>query len=238
MLDREQLKDRAFRCYSRYGGELDAIRELAHIKLSQVAFAYCLANELPKEAIFVKSRVKSLSSFLRKLEASDWPQFYYPTDIAKDIIGLRVICWFSSDCYQLLEILKSTNQFHVSQEHKLRDYNETPKEAGYRGIHLYAEVDYDRVVRENDQVKLRPATYLCELQIRTKLQDGWADVTHDFVYKAQLDGIKNEEYETFIADISERLALEDKTFAKLRKFYQGLADEKTKLGKREGLSDG
>src|SRR5215467_4462334 len=88
---REQRSDfyiaRARRFFSRYGQELDSIRKLLEIRLDQVALAYTLEHNLPRESVFVCSRLKSLESFLKKLERKGWPDFYYPAAIATDLIG-------------------------------------------------------------------------------------------------------------------------------------------------------
>ncbi len=42
------------------------------------------------------------------------------------------------------------------------------------------------------------------------------DITHEFFYKAKDEGVAHPEYESLLADISERLCIEDKTFIKFR----------------------
>jgi len=96
------LTDRAIRFFDCYGDELESISQVLKIRLSRLASAYTVENELPREAIGVHSRVKPLASFLRKLEKTNWPMFHYPTDVITDLIGARVICWFVDDCYGML----------------------------------------------------------------------------------------------------------------------------------------
>jgi len=67
---------------------------------------------------------------------------------------------------------------------------------------------------------------ICEIPIRTKLQDAWGDVTHEFHYKAQCAGVENRVDERILAEISTRLAKEDESLLALRDAYQRLADEK------------
>jgi len=78
---------------------------------------------------------------------------------------------------------------------------------------------------------------ISEIQIRTKLQDAWGDITHEFHYKAKHLGVNDKNLENFLSDISDRLLQEDKTLIKFRDVYQSLADEKQKSGKREGFKD-
>ena len=82
-----------------------------------------------------------------------------------------------------------------------------------------------------------PEKMICEIQIRTKLQDAWGDITHEFHYKAKHYGVDDSNLENFLSDISDRLLQEDKTLLKFRDVYQRLADEKQKTGQREGFKD-
>jgi putative GTP pyrophosphokinase len=78
---------------------------------------------------------------------------------------------------------------------------------------------------------------ICEIQIRTKLQDAWGDVTHEFHYKAKNSGVDNKVYEKNISEIASRLADEDQLLINLRNAYQSLADEKSKNKTREGFHE-
>jgi putative GTP pyrophosphokinase len=239
-LSPQELQERVRRFYGRYGEELEQIKELLAIKLRQLSLAYTLNNRLPKEAIIVAARVKTQESFLKKLAHAGWPQFYYPTEIVKDMIGARVICWFLDDSYGMLDCIKSSNHFviHDDKSAPIRDYVKEPQFAGYRAIHVFADVTYDSVLRDETKAAIvTPAKILCEVQIRTKLQDAWADITHEFFYKARNFGITNREYETLLADLAERLTVEDKSFMKFRNIYQQMADAKQAADSREGFRE-
>lgn len=231
----DELKERAIRFYNRYGKDLDQIRQLLSIRLNQLALAHTISNSLPPEAITISTRVKSLQSFLKKLEKKGWPQFYYPTEIVHDLIGARVICWFIDDCAGMKQLVESSNHLKVVGE--VEDYISNPKSSGYRSIHLLANVGYDSVQRSGNDVEIRDEDMVCEIQIRTKLQDAWGDVTHEFHYKAKNVGVDNKVYEHFLSEISNRLANEDSSLLHLRKAYQELADEKLRNKTREGFRD-
>ena len=49
----DELKQRAFRFFDRYGKDLEQIRQLLNIRLNQLALAYTIDNNLPPEAIVV-----------------------------------------------------------------------------------------------------------------------------------------------------------------------------------------
>ena len=228
------LRERAVRFYDRYGGDLEQIRSLLHIGLNQLAQAYTLANKLPSEAIRVSSRTKSLASFLKKLDRKGWPQFYYPTDVAGDLIGARVVCWFLDDCHGFLDMLKISEHLKLSKD--IEDYISNAKLSGYRSIHATANVTYETVQRDKaGRTVVKSEQMPCEIQIRTKLQDAWGDLTHEFHYKAKDLGVQDKRLEDLLSDVSHRLFSEDQTIIKFRKTYQDLADEKTKRGVRTGF---
>lgn len=239
-LSPSELKDRVMRFYARYGPELDQIKELLAIKIRQLALAYTINNQLPREAVTVTARVKSAESLIRKLERSDWPQFYYPTEVVKDLVGGRIVCWFLDDCYGLLKFIRTSNHFkvHDDSHFPIRDYIRDPQSAGYRAIHVFAVITYDSVQRKGGvDAGVVPQDILCEIQVRTQLQHAWADITHEFFYKARDAGINSSDYESFLADLSERLAVEDKSFMKFRNVYQKMADAKQAERTREGFRD-
>lgn len=234
------LRTRLEKFYAEYGPEIEQIAELLAIQLRQLALAYTIEHNLPREAVRVIARVKSLSSSLRKLERLKWPAFYYPTEVLNDLIGARVVVWFLSDVYGMVAAIRGSHHFKAVDDKILpqKDYIAQPQIAGYRAIHVFTEIIYDRIARtEQDAVTIVPANILCEIQLRTKLQDAWADVTHEFFYKAKNFGIMNKAYESLLADISERLCVEDKTFIKFRDFYKKLVEETERAVGREGFKD-
>lgn len=95
-------------------------------------------------------------------------------------------------------------------------------------MHLLAWVGYDRVQRHSNPVVISSEEMICEIQIRTKLQDAWGDITHEFHYKAKCAGVENRVDEQLLAQISRRLADEDESLLMLRNAYQRFADEKVR----------
>jgi putative GTP pyrophosphokinase len=217
------LTERAIRFFDCYGDELESISQVLKIRLGRLASAYTVENELPREAVDVYSRVKSLTSFLRKLEKTNWPMFSYPTEVITDLIAARVICWFVDDCYGMLEYIQATRQFRIKPR-SVEDYIRDPKRTGYRAIHLLADVSYDRVKTYRKRRTVVEDTMICEIQIRTKLQDAWAEFTHDVhcIVPAEFQA----DYETAIADIATRLAAEDRSALAVRDILQRQAEKK------------
>jgi len=217
------LTERTIRFFDFYGDELESISQLLKIRLDQLASAYTAESDIPREAIQVHARVKSLTSFLRKLEKTNWPMFGYPTEVIMDLIGARVICWFIDDCYGMLDYIQATKQFRINPR-SLEDYIKDPKRTGYRSIHLLADISYDRVKTYKKQRTVVEDTMICEIQIRTKLQDAWAEFTHEV--HCEVPGGFEADYETAIAEIAGRLAAEDRSALVVRDILQKHAEKK------------
>jgi putative GTP pyrophosphokinase len=217
------LTERAISFFDYYGEELESISQVLKIRLGRLASAYTAENKLPREAVEVYSRVKSLRSFLGKLEKTNWPVFHYPTEVITDLIGARVICWFVDDCYGMLDYIQATKQFRIKPR-SLEDYIKDPKRTGYRAIHLLADVAYDRVKTYRKRRSVVEDTMICEIQIRTKLQDAWAEFTHEIHSKVPANF--QADYETAIADIAGRLATEDRSILAVRGILQRQTNKK------------
>jgi putative GTP pyrophosphokinase len=220
---RDFLTERTIRFFDCYGDELESICQLLKIRLDQLASAYTVENELPRAAVDVHHRVKSLTSFLTKLERTNWPMFRYPTEVVTDLIGARVICWFVDDCYGMLDYIQATTQFRIKPR-SLEDYIRDPKGTGYRSIHLLADISYDRVKSYKKQRTVVEDRMICEIQIRTKLQDAWAEFTHEVHRKVPNES--QADYETAIAEIAGRLAAEDRAALAVRDILQRQAQKR------------
>lgn len=233
--DKEFLTGRAIRFFDRYGPELEQIAKLLEIRLNQLSLAYTIQNKLPRESVVVTTRVKTLKSFLKKIEKDGWPHFYYLKDVVNDIIGARVTCWFLDDCHGLHDYIKNNKQFSIVPE-LTKDYITKPKLSGYRSIHVIAKMTYDRVKSNEGAISIVEEDMNCEIQIRTKLMDTWADLTHEFHYKAKNLGIENQDLEKILKTQSDRFFSEDESFIAIRNVYQKMIEANDKPN-REGFTD-
>jgi len=217
------LTERAIKFFNIYGDELESISQVLKIRLGGLASAYTVENNLPREAVVVHARVKSLTSFLKKLEKLDWPMFDHPTEVITDLIGARVICWFVDDCYGMLEYLQATRQF-IIKSWSLEDYIRDPKPTGYRAIHILADVSYDRVKAYKKRRTIVEDRMICEIQIRSKLQNAWSEFTHEVHCNVSIE--YQEDYDKVIANIARNLAVEDKSAMVVRAIIQKQFDKK------------
>ena len=93
-------------------------------------------------------------------------------DYLQDIAGVRVICYFVDDIYNLVDILKGQSDLIVIRE---SDYIASPKPNGYRSYHVIVGVP----VYCLDGMEYFPV----EVQFRTMSMDFWASMEHRIAYK-------------------------------------------------------
>jgi hypothetical protein len=86
----------------------------------------------------IKTRVKSYDSILRKIRRKNIPMTLEGIEEnIRDIAGVRVICSFPDDIYELVESFLRQDDITLIER---KDYIKNPKESGYRSLHL---VTYD-----------------------------------------------------------------------------------------------
>ena len=142
-------------------------------------------------------RIKSFPSLQRKAGRHNWDA-YEALRGCNDLIGGRVVCNNVEDVYRFAELLKerlSTSWGIPVQE----DYIKQPKEDGYRALHV-------NFMMENFGRRFFLPPVPCEVQIRSRLQDAWAGLTHDDIYKRT--GLP-EDLCARVKDLSEVLAAAD-----------------------------
>lgn len=129
----------------------------------------------------VKSRIKSEKSAIEKLEKKGYEVNLKNLKLyVHDMIGIRIVCSFLSDVYNVVDTIKNSKQFKINDE---RDYIKNPKDTGYMSYHLIVLVP----IHLDRKIEYIPA----EIQIRTIAMDFWASLDHKIQYKFSGD-IPNE----------------------------------------------
>jgi len=123
----------------------------------------------------------------------------------------------------MLDYIQATKQFLIKPR-SLEDYIRDPKPTGYRAIHILADVSYDRVKTYKKRRTVVEDRMICEIQIRTKLQNAWSEFTHEVHSKVPTEF--QTEYDTAIADIANNLAVEDRSALAVRDILQKQAEKK------------
>ena len=135
----------------------------------------------------IDTRLKSAKSILGKLQKKDLDlSLSAACNNIYDIAGIRVVCSYIKDVYLIRDRLVAQDDIMIMQ---IKDYIETPKENGYRSLHMVIRVP----VYFMNKKQLVPV----ELQIRTLAMDLWASLEHDIKYKCL--------YQTETEDFSEEL---------------------------------
>ena len=141
----------------------------------------------------ITSRVKSPDSIQKKLTRHGLP---YTIDNVihnlNDIAGVRVICKYISDIYNVRDLLLASDRFTFVKE---KDYIKIPKPSGYRSLHLIVET---KVHLDEEIKRIR-----CEIQLRTSAMDSWASLEHNMRYKSDLP--ENEQINESLKNCAEVL---------------------------------
>ena len=125
----------------------------------------------------IEYRIKTLDSIIDKLKRQGHEvtidNIYAHI---QDVAGIRVICNYLDDIYYLRRLLTRSESFKVIRE---VDYIKTPKESGYRSLHLIVDVP---IVISEGTLQLP-----VEIQLRTIAMDMWASLEHELRYKSDRD---------------------------------------------------
>lgn len=126
-------------------------------------------------------RIKTSDSMIEKCRRKQLP---VTVDSAlktiRDSIGVRIICGFVNDIYQIIERIKAFDDCRIVVE---KDYIQHVKPNGYRSYHVILEIDtpYPDCLGNSD------GKYYIEIQLRTIAQDSWASLEHQMKYKHDIE---------------------------------------------------
>ncbi len=177
-----------------------AVSELK-VKLRSIRTQY-QENNLHTPIEFVTGRVKPKDSILTKAKLRGISLDRLENDM-QDIAGLRIMCQFVEDIYEVIHLLRQRTDFKIIQE---RDYIANSKASGYRSYHVVIEYPVQLITGEKN--------ILMEIQIRTLAMNFWATIEHSLNYK--YDGEFPEEINTRLALTAEAASLLDEEMSKIR----------------------
>jgi putative GTP pyrophosphokinase len=171
-----------------------------------------------------KARVKGFNSYYRKL-LRILPEGIENTvdlPVITDILGIRIICAFLQDLTEVEKMLRSC--FDVYEVER-KGADRTFREFGYESTHILLAIP----TQLKDDLNL-PKDLIFEIQIRTILQDAWAEVEHELVYKSEFSPF-DLPLKRKLASINASLSLADIIFQEIRDYQNKLNRE---LDKRRG----
>ncbi|MDR1588033.1 MAG: tetratricopeptide repeat protein [Treponema sp.] len=168
----------------------------------------------------IKGRTKNFKSFYKKYIRllKNNPADSAPPLIT-DYMGIRIVCPFIEDISVVENILKRT--FDVTEVERKGHYNF--REFGYESTHLLIKIPDDITAKRG-----RVDCDMVEIQVRTILQDAWAEVEHELVYKAEFNPFDTP-MKRKLAAVNASLSLADIIFQEIRTYQRQLNGE---LGKR------
>jgi putative GTP pyrophosphokinase len=120
-----------------------------------------------------ESRVKELGSLWRKTKKKNWPTKLALTKCG-DLVGLRIVCANFEDISRVKDAILSNSRLVLVKDSE-EDRINKPLESGYRGFHFN--------VKYSVKCEKKIISIVCEIQIRTELQDSWAYLSHRDIYK-------------------------------------------------------
>lgn len=120
--------------------------------------------------LYIKTRIKTPESMIEKLKRHGMKEDSQTAlQQIHDALGVRVICSFVEDVYQIAKWLRERNELQIMEK---KDYIAYPKANGYRSLHLIIRFTTD---------DLKGIT--AEIQLRTIALDFWAALEHQIKYK-------------------------------------------------------
>ncbi len=171
--------------YSEFGEWYDRHRSLLlepALEAAEASLDSALAELLSDRDL---ARIRSITGRVKSTRRT-WRKIHRPRyenqvavlddviDTIDDLVGLRITCINLSDVEMIqtaLEALphKPGRSLWLDPTSE-RDYITQPKESGYRGWHV------------NLGIRVEGTPVVCELQVRTLLQDSWGELTHEETY--------------------------------------------------------
>ena len=121
----------------------------------------------------IKSRLKTPESIVKKLKR-DGQEVTIENMVEKlsDIAGIRIICSFTQDIYQIADMIAKQEDVTVLY---VKDYIKRPKPNGYKSYHMVVTIPI--------YLTDGPVDTKVEIQIRTVAMDFWASLEHKIYYK-------------------------------------------------------
>lgn len=176
----------------------------------------------------IKSRVKKPMSIIEKLKRRGLPvTLESMMENLDDIAGVRVICSFMDDIYDVAEMLVRQDDLRVIA---IKDYIKHPKDNGYRSYHMIVEVP---VFFSNRKQFMR-----VEIQIRTMAMDFWASIDHELKYKKSISD--SEEISRELKECADVITMTDERMLAIRKRIEaqsGIEEDEAQAGIEKKPSD-
>jgi len=209
--DRQKLREQYSALLPSYMAALETFQARLRTELSRIDVHFTM-----------KYRVKTFASYYSKLlkRKTDEKKTGEAIPI-HDIMGTRVVCPFLGDVTHVEECLRAAFKVH---EIERKGAERTFREFGYESIHLLLEIP-ENIRAQFPDLDLK----IAEVQIRTFLQDAWAEVEHELIYKnSNYITPLDEPLRRKLAALNANLSLSDDIFQEIRDYQRRLHFELNK----------
>ena len=176
--------------------------------------------ELNGNNFLVRYRLKDFQSWYSKLmrlssELRHKPEV--PPGLAvTDVLGIRLVCPFLEGVQKASALVHEL--FNVTEvDVKGADY--PYQYFGYESVHLL--IDISDSFPEDHYSAAGSKPLVCEIQIRTILQEAWAEVEHELIYKSSFSPL-DEPLKRKLAALNANLTLSDIMFQEIRDYQKEL----------------
>jgi ppGpp synthetase/RelA/SpoT-type nucleotidyltranferase len=138
-------------------------------------------------------------------------------DHIKDIAGVRFCCPYSDEIIDIIKFVKENLEkldYMVDwedDEYKDKNFLETGNELGYRFYHFYVKVPIQIDIFGHIDL------YICEVQVRSEIQNVWAIKSHKLIYNPLKKNVER-------TDIEEKWKKENKTYNKCKEIMKFQSD--------------
>jgi putative GTP pyrophosphokinase len=166
----------------------------------------------------IKTRIKQFPSYYKKYLRLLKTEAGRP--LITDLMGIRIVCPFIEDLLLVENLIKE--HFEVTEVDR-KEHSNAFKEFGYEAVHLLIRIPADIA-----RVRGDTGSDVAEIQIRTVLQDAWAEVEHEIFYKAEFNPIDTP-MKRKLAAVNASLTLADSVFQEIRDYQKKLNGQ---LGRR------
>jgi ppGpp synthetase/RelA/SpoT-type nucleotidyltranferase len=161
----------------------------------------------------IKFRIKNFDPYYDKLRKMNVTNDTRRISAINDFFGLRITCPFLEDIDTVSNLISSHYEVleteRKASQHSFREF-------GYDSVHL--SIRFEPLQRG----RLLPGVRkVCEIQLRTILQDAWAEVEHELVYKSDIS-LPNESIRRKLASLNATLTLSDLIFQEIRDYQKEL----------------
>ena len=154
---------------------------------------------------------ESMREKCRRLHLPETPQSAL-LDI-RDAIGVRIVCRFVEDIYEIVEYLHTLPDIEIISE---KDYIRNVKPNGYRSYHMILQITSP----VEDLNGNNPGKFYAEIQLRTIAMDTWAALEHQVKYKRNLDGVNLAFITEELKRCADELASADLSMQAIRDFVR------------------